>query len=446
MQGKMYGNPLSHHTTDSNRRMIEANGPSKRLYQVWKGSNKFCLGGRLIFGPDVRSLMLTIPLIVVPVIFFVVFASDRLINEFQHNLGRFIVAFAGIFAAFDIFVLFLTSGRDPGIVPRNAHPPEPTDIESLSHSISAEWSGNYGGSTLPQTKDVFVNGIVVKVKYCNTCMLYRPPRCSHCSICNNCVERFDHHCPWVGQCIGRRNYRFFFMFVSSTTILCLYVFVFCWVNLTKIMEAYDCSLWQAFMKSPVSGILIIYTFIGAWFVGGLTAFHLYLVCTNQTTYENFRYRYDGKKNPYNRGCIYNIKEVLFSGIPKSMNNFREKVKDDSARFSSPHSMGRVMSPDMVKPGLNLEMSTKRHNVAMEELEDIQSQFEIGALERCETQPPHSIWSGEKGKWETTHDIEGMSAEFGMCGNWDRRHDMGTFSAEFEMEHGYVDSGKIQEFQ
>lgn len=47
------------------------------------------------------------------------------------------------------------------------------------------------------------------------------------------------------------------------------------------MDAYDCSLWRAFLKSPVSGILVLYTFIAAWFVGGLTAFHIYLIFTNQ---------------------------------------------------------------------------------------------------------------------------------------------------------------------
>lgn len=71
------------------------------------------------------------------------------------------------------------------------------------------------------------------------------------------------------------------MFVSSTTMLCLYVFTFCWVNVRKIMEAYDCNHWRALLKSPFSGILILYTFVCAWFVGGLTAFHLYLICTNQ---------------------------------------------------------------------------------------------------------------------------------------------------------------------
>ena len=71
------------------------------------------------------------------------------------------------------------------------------------------------------------------------------------------------------------------MFVSSTTILCLYVFAFCWVNVKKIMDEYHCNLWRAFLKSPVSGILILYTFVTAWFVGGLTVFHLYLIFTNQ---------------------------------------------------------------------------------------------------------------------------------------------------------------------
>lgn len=98
-------------------------------------------------------------------------------------------------------LLFLTSARDPGIIPRNLHPPE--EEFRYDPSVSIDVGGRQTPSLqFPRTKEVMVNGYTVRVKYCDTCMLYRPPRCSHCSICNNCVERFDHHCPWVGQCIG----------------------------------------------------------------------------------------------------------------------------------------------------------------------------------------------------------------------------------------------------
>ncbi|XP_039854930.1 probable protein S-acyltransferase 7 isoform X2 [Panicum virgatum] len=368
--------------SDSNRRIMEVDAPPRRVYQAWKGSNLFFLGGRLIFGPDVRSLVLTVCLIVTPVIFFAAAVCPQLGHEFQSQIGGWVASVAVIFTAYILLVLLLTSGRDPGIVPRNAHPPEPEDIGE-----SPDWPGGQHGSTgLPLTRDVLVNGVSVKVKYCHTCMLYRPPRCSHCSICNNCVERFDHHCPWVGQCIGKRNYRFFFMFVSSTTLLCIYVFAFCWVNIKRIMDMHECK------------------------IGGLTSFHLYLISTNQTTYENFRYRYDRKTNPYNLGVAQNFIDILFSRIPSSKNNFRAKVKEDSATFTSSLSMGRVLSPP--KMSVDLEMGTKRQAVAAEDLEDLHSQISSAmGLERCGTEPPHFV--GRKGCSEISSDIEAFAEEFGM---------------------------------
>ena len=51
-----------------------------------------------------------------------------------------------------------------------------------------------------------------KMPYCDICGLYQPPRVYHCSNCSCCITGLDHHCPWVGKCVGRGNMFFFRLF------------------------------------------------------------------------------------------------------------------------------------------------------------------------------------------------------------------------------------------
>ncbi|KAI3446532.1 hypothetical protein Pfo_003197 [Paulownia fortunei] len=330
----------------------------QKLYQVWRGSNRFLFGGRLIFGPDVASLFLSAFLIAGPALAFcikILFIIRHRMRENKTAVPWYpVLIVAIVLTMLDIFFLFLTSSRDPGIIPRNTKPPESDETFEIN-TPSMEWvNGRTPHLKLPRTKDVLVNGHSVKVKFCDTCFLYRPPRASHCSICNNCVQRFDHHCPWVGQCIGIRNYRYFYMFITTSTILCIYVFVVSWINIVPPKG----SVWKAMSSDILSDFLIVYCFIAVWFVGGLTVFHLYLISTNQTTYENFRYRYDKKDNPYNKGMIKNFQEVFFTKVPRSMQDFRAFVQEDEIMVAEPTDHNFMEGITSSKEKNDIEMGNK----------------------------------------------------------------------------------------
>eukprot|EP00501_MAST-03F_sp_TOSAG23-6_P001492 GSMAST32.ASY1.ANO1.1551.1 assembled CDS len=59
-----------------------------------------------------------------------------------------------------------------------------------------------------------------KLSYCRKCDHMKPPRAHHCSVCNVCVLKMDHHCPWVCNCVGYANQKFFFQFVTYATLAC----------------------------------------------------------------------------------------------------------------------------------------------------------------------------------------------------------------------------------
>lgn len=295
-----------------------------KVYKAWKGSNVFLCRGRFILGPDARNVLCSFLLVLIPGLLFLV----CVVAKCQQLLpgGVLLMPFTGALLAWNLLILLLTACLDPGIIPRQLSPPAPDASMRLEMA-------EVGTTRLPRTKDAEVNGCAVKLKYCDTCLMYRPPRCSHCSICNNCVDRFDHHCPWVGQCVGRRNYRFFFLFVSTTTLLCLFVFTLSAVHIRLLMNGRDRpppsasrSLWQALSSAPVSAALLAFVFVAVWFVGGLTGFHTYLMARNQTTYENIRSRYEKKPNPFDRGIARNLQEALCAPIPPSQHDFRAEAK------------------------------------------------------------------------------------------------------------------------
>jgi len=68
-------------------------------------------------------------------------------------------------------------------------------------------------------------------KLCHECKLIKTPRSVHCSICNRCVDRYEGHCVWLNNCVGRGNANTYFIWVFYVW---LDVFLVGWISMASI--------------------------------------------------------------------------------------------------------------------------------------------------------------------------------------------------------------------
>lgn len=143
-------------------------------------------------------------------------ASFMFTSMGYRKCGPLTGAMSIMFTAMISYNLINTSLRDPGLVilDRQSPPPEdpvPTDVEpdagppAAPHRRKPRWC------------------------WCDVCQAHQPPDAAHCPDCNVCIKGFDHHCVWMGVCIGRNNFKQFLRFNLSWLGYLAYCIV--WVSL-----------------------------------------------------------------------------------------------------------------------------------------------------------------------------------------------------------------------
>ncbi|XP_060530846.1 uncharacterized protein LOC132704691 [Cylas formicarius] len=144
-------------------------------------------------------------------------------------------------------------------------------------------------------------------RLCHTCRTLRPMRAKHCRVCNRCVSYFDHHCPFIYNCVGLKNRTWFFIFVMSVAINCSFTIYF----------ATYCVAIEGFGVLYVLGLLEAFVFSGLGWI--LTCTSVLHACMNLTTnemvnYKRYPYLRDKRGryfNPFSRGPIINLIEFFF---------------------------------------------------------------------------------------------------------------------------------------
>ncbi|XP_017665693.1 PREDICTED: probable palmitoyltransferase ZDHHC12 [Lepidothrix coronata] len=146
----------------------------------------------------------------------------------------------------------------------------------------------------------------VKLRRCGYCLVKQPMRARHCQLCQHCVRRYDHHCPWIENCVGERNHPLFIAYLTVQLVVLLWGGHVAWSGL-YFQQSWEWLKYNIFLLLSFLLIVIFTTVVLLLLVS-----HLYLISCNTTTWEFMSHhrisylRHSELENPFDQGIILNL--------------------------------------------------------------------------------------------------------------------------------------------
>ena len=205
-----------------------------------------------------------------------VFFNDVL-PYYRHNFSlsapaELIVTFLGVFLLFNtLYNYYRCVVTSPGI--------PPLATESAESGALANRLGGYVRTNSESGDEDDQGG---KKSVCGKCDRIRPLRTHHCSVCKTCVMKMDHHCPWIYNCVGYGNYKFFYLFLLHLFLVDLFYMVITYPVFAILLRSNEKIGFESRSSIVMSFVLAAAVEIA---VLAFLAFHTYLLLSNQTTIE-----------------------------------------------------------------------------------------------------------------------------------------------------------------
>jgi hypothetical protein len=158
------------------------------------------------------------------------------------------------------------------------------------------------------------------IRFCRKSQCIKPDRSHYDSMTKQLVLKMDHYCPWVANCIGYSNYKYFVMFLFYAIVYCfcimgltLHPFLQVWTSNGNSSDSSFTSSFRlqsmfVFMAASIFSLSLAFLF----------SMHLYLISTNRTTIELYSApvieNLGGLKHAYNISCLKNWKQVCGENV------------------------------------------------------------------------------------------------------------------------------------